>query len=86
MTRERRLTVEEGLIVAEPWLLGPVLDKPKIFKHNEHVSRRWYAWVCRFCGIVKLEDAPGPDEWTCEICRVRGLNSNLIPKIKEDKK
>lgn len=73
MTRERSLTVED-LIKAEPLLLGPILDKPKIFKHNEHVSGRWYAWVCQFCGIVKLEDAPGPGGWICEICRIRGVS------------
>lgn len=63
-------TLREFIDVRE--LLGSIPLVPKIFEHGEPVKGKWVAWRCSVCKIVKLEVEPGPLEWYCEICRLKG--------------
>lgn len=63
-------TLREFIDVKE--LLGPIPLVHGEFKHGEIVKNKWRAWVCRKCGIVRLEVAEGPEDYTCEICTLRG--------------
>ncbi|OJV86967.1 MAG: hypothetical protein BGO39_28605 [Chloroflexi bacterium 54-19] len=45
-------------------------DKPYQFVHNERF-KIWYAWVCRHCGIVRLEYLRTEERWFCDVCLIR---------------
>jgi rubrerythrin len=47
---------------------------PYKFIHNEKFEgffNSYRAWVCRHCGIVKLEFDEAPNRWFCDICQLR---------------
>lgn len=68
----------------ERWLTSDwvKLDEPYKFTHNERF-RDWFAWVCRHCGIVRLETDEAPTRWFCDVCRLKNRLSTGPLKFPE---